>query len=272
MSNDVSARAVREEVQQAILRIKAQQKRQGYDPFGFNPAFLDVVLPVAGALYRRYFRVIARGIDNIPEGRALLVANHSGQIPLDGLMIATSQVLDRDPPKMTRAMVEKWVPTLPFVSMLFSRGGQVVGTPANARLLLERGEQIMVFPEGSRGISKTWSKRYQLEEFGLGFMRLALQTQTPIVPIGVVGAEEQIPTLYNARKLGKLLGLPSLPIALTPLVPLPVRYRIYFGEPLRFEGDPDDEDRVIRSKVLRVRHHIEELIAQGRIDRPSLFA
>lgn len=271
MSNDASAQSTREEVQRAIRRIKAQQKQQGYDPFGFNPAFLDSVLPLAATLYRAYFRVITRGIEHIPDGRALLIANHSGQIPLDGLMIATSQVLDRDPPKMTRAMVEKWVPTLPFVSMLFSRGGQVVGTPANARLLLERGEQIMAFPEGARGISKTWNKRYQLEEFGLGFMRLALQTQTPIVPIGVVGAEEQIPTLYNARKLAKVLGLPSLPIALTPLVPLPVRYRIYFGQPLTFQGDPDDEDRVIRAKVHVVRRHIEDLIAEGRADRPSLF-
>lgn len=272
MGETHSSRSMRDEVERAVRRIKAAQKQQGYDPFGFNPAFLDTILPVAATLYRKYFRVITRGIEHIPDGRALLIANHSGQIPMDGLMIATSQVLDRDPPKMTRAMVEKWVPTLPYVSMLFSRGGQVVGTPANARLLLERGEQIMVFPEGSRGISKTWNKRYQLEEFGLGFMRLALKTQTPIVPIGVVGAEEQIPTLFNARKVAKVLGLPSLPIALTPLIPLPVRYRIYFGEAMTFEGDPDDEDRVIRAKVHEVRSRIEELIAEGRADRHSLFA
>lgn len=271
MKDDIPHASTREEVKRAVELIKAAQEKLGHDPFGFDPNFLHHVLPVAAWLYRSYFRVITRGMENLPQGRALLVANHSGQIPMDGLMIAASQILDRNPPRMTRAMVEKWVPTLPFVSMLFSRGGQVVGTPANAIRLLDRGEQIMAFPEGARGISKTWSERYQLKEFGLGFMRLALKTNTPIVPIAVVGAEEQIPTLYNARNLAKVLGLPSLPLALTPLIPLPVRYRIYFGEPLYFEGDPDDEDRVIESKVKVVRHHIQALLSDGLQDRTSYF-
>lgn len=261
-----------DEVRRVIERMEWKQQQQGYDPFGFNPTFLRKVLPVAAFLYRRYFRVLTKGLENVPDGRALLIANHSGQIPLDGMMIAASQVLDRPEPKMTRAMVEKWVPSLPYVSMLFSRAGQVVGTPYNAHLLLERGEQIMVFPEGSRGISKPWSRRYQLEEFGLGFMRLALKTNTPIVPIGVVGAEEQIPTIYNAKNFARMIGMPSMPISPTLLVPLPVRYRIYFGEPLYFEGDPDDEDRAIRALVNVVQQRIEGLIAEGLADRTSLFA
>lgn len=261
-----------EEAKLAIERLEAKEDLHGYDPFGFSPSYLRKVLPTTAMLYRHYFRVITRGIEHVPEGRALLIANHSGQIPLDGMMIGTAMLLDREEPKMTRAMVEKWVPSLPFISMLFSRAGQVVGTQANAHLLLERGEQIMVFPEGSRGISKPWSRRYQLEEFGLGFMRLALKTNTPIVPIGVVGAEEQIPTIYNAKKLAKMLGMPSLPITPTMMVPLPVRYRIYFGEPLTFEGDPDDEDRAIRAHVDVVQRKIEALIAEGRADRVSLFA
>lgn len=272
MKESEQSLSVLEEARIAIQRMEAKQELHGYDPFGFSPSFLHKVLPAAATLYRKYFRVITRGMEHVPDGRALLIANHSGQIPLDGMMIATAMLLDREEPKMTRAMIEKWVPTLPFLSMLFSRAGQVVGTPANAHLLLERGEQIMVFPEGSRGISKPWSRRYQLEEFGLGFMRLALKTRTPIVPIGVVGAEEQIPTLYNAKKLGKMFGMPSLPITPTFMIPLPVRYRIYIGEPLYFEGDPDDEDRAVRAHVDVVQRRIEELIAEGRADRVSLFA
>lgn len=267
-----STRGVRHEARRAIEELEAEQARNGYDPFGFNPSFLHTILPFSAFLYRKYFRVITRGIENVPDGRALLIANHSGQIPLDGMMIAASQILDRAEPKMTRAMVEKWVPSLPFVSTFFSRAGQVVGTPANAHLLLDRGAQIMVFPEGARGISKPWSRRYQLEEFGLGFMRLALKTGTPIVPIGVVGAEEQIPTIYNAKKLAGLFGLPALPLSPTLMVPLPVRYRIYFGEPLYFDGDGDDEDRVIRAHVNVVQRHVEELVAEALADRTSLFA
>lgn len=260
-----------DEVEATIRELEARQSAVGYDPFGFRPSMLRKVLPLAQFVYRHYFRVLTKGLQNVPSGRALLIANHSGQIPLDGMMIASSMLLDHDPPRMTRAMVERWIPTLPFVSMFFARAGQVVGTPENARLLLEREELLMVFPEGSRGISKTWNERYQLQEFGLGFMRLALATNTPIVPIGVVGAEEQIPTFYNAKRLASLLRMPALPISPTLIFPLPVRYRINFGEPLYFEGDPDEEDRVIRAKVQQVKDAIDEQIAIGLSERESIF-
>lgn len=272
MSERTNARSVMEEVQRVVEILQARERLEGYDPFGFNPSLLGKALPVAAALYRHYFRVLAHGIEKVPQGQVILIANHSGQIPLDGLMIATALALEAEEPRMTRAMVEKWVPTIPFISMLFSRLGQVVGTPENARLLLRRGGTLMVFPEGSRGISKTWDKRYQLEEFGLGFMRLALRTGTPIVPVSVVGAEEQIPTFWNARGVAKLFGIPALPIGPTFMLPMPVRYRIYFHDPILFEGDPDDEDRAIRAKVDAVKKKIEEGIERGLRERPSLFA
>jgi 1-acyl-sn-glycerol-3-phosphate acyltransferase len=168
-------------------------------------------------------------------------------------------------------MVEKWVPTLPFVSVLFSRAGQVVGTPANARALLARDEALMVFPEGARGISKTFDRRYRLEEFGLGFMRLALETNTPIVPIAVIGAEEQLPSLYNAKHVARMLGMPAMPIIPNLFVPLPVKYHIRFGAPMVFEGEHDDEDRVIRARVDRVVGAIEDLIEIGLRERRGLF-
>ena len=272
MQEEKYAQGLMEEVHRVVDILEAEERSHGYDPFGFNPSLLRKALPVAAALYRKYFRVLAYGVDQVPHGRIMLIANHSGQIPLDGVMIASALALDAPKPRMTRAMVEKWVPTIPFVSMLFSRLGQVVGTPENARLLLQRGGALMVFPEGSRGISKTWDRRYQLEEFGLGFMRLALRTGTPIVPVSVVGAEEQIPAFWNARKLAHVFGMPSMPIGPTMMMPLPVRYRIYFHEPILFEGDPDDEDRAIRARVDVVRRKIEEGIARGLKERTSLFA
>lgn len=260
------------EVRETIALLKAREEVRGYDPFGFRPDILDTLLPFAHFLYRKWFRVETHGIEHLPEGRVLLIANHSGQLPFDGMMIATALTLEVQPPRVARGMVEKWVPTLPFVSTLFSRAGQVVGTPANAETLLAREEAILVFPEGARGISKTFDKRYQLQEFGLGFMRLAMRTSTPIVPIAVVGAEEQIPAFYNAKPLARLMGMPAAPISPTLIFPLPVKYRIYFGQPMHFDGDSDDEDRVIQDKVGLVTSSIEAMIARGLRERQGLFA
>jgi len=259
------------EVHETVALLKEHQEVHGFDPFGFQPDILPRVLPLAHFLYREYFRVATFGMEKIPNGRVLLIANHSGQLPFDAAMIATAMLLELRPPRVTRSMIEKWVPTLPFVSMLMTRCGQVVGTPANARALLAGGHPILVFPEGSRGISKTFDRRYKLEEFGLGFARLAIETQTPIVPIAVVGAEEQLPSLYNARGLAKILGMPALPIVPNGLIPLPVKYRIYFGDPITLDGDHDDEDRVIRAKVDRVVRAIEAMISRGLHERRSIF-
>jgi 1-acyl-sn-glycerol-3-phosphate acyltransferase len=204
----------------------------------------------------------------------LLIANHSGQLPFDGIGIGGAMLFDRDPPRVIRAMVERFIPTLPFVSYLFARWGQITGTPENCVRLLEEEEAILVFPEGARGISKPFSKRYQLQEFGLGFMRLALETRTPIVPVAVVGAEEQMPAV-NLAPLARLVGAPALPLMLIPpflpILPLPTKYRIYFGEPQLFEGDPDDDDEVIEDKVKMVRNRIQSMIQVGLKERKHIF-
>lgn len=260
-----------EEVRRVIDAMERKQAVDGYDPFGFRPEILERLLPPLHFLYRTYFRVDTFGIEQVPEGRVLLIANHSGQLPFDGGMIGAAMLMELDPPRMIRSMVERWVPHLPFVSMYFTRAGQVTGTRENARRLLKEGNPLLVFPEGSRGISKTFDRRYKLERFGLGFMRLALQTHTPIVPIGVVGAEEQLPSIYNAKQLARLLNMPALPICPNLIFPLPVKYRIYFGEPMTFAGDHDDEDRVIRDKVDQVSGAINALLQRGLQERPSIF-
>lgn len=259
-----------------IRHISQHLGSSGVDPFGFDPEWAKYALAVTAFLHRVYFRTSVHGIQNVPSGRVLIIANHSGQVPIDGAIIGTSLFLDRDPPRIIRSMVEKWAQTLPFVSTFFGRVGQVVGVPENARRLLEREEAILVFPEGTRGISKPFSQRYQLTDFGLGFMRLALETDTPILPVAVVGAEEQYISLANATKLGRLIGMPSFPVIPQVLIPglqlpLPTKYRLYFGEPLRFDGDPDDDDAVIEEKVWVVKATIQSMINRGLKDRKSIF-
>jgi 1-acyl-sn-glycerol-3-phosphate acyltransferase len=259
--------------------MEAEQTELGFDPFGFQPEFLKYVLPVTAWLYRHYFRVEARGFEHVPDqGSVLLVSNHSGQIPIDGLMIGTGLLVDREVPRMARSMVERWVPTIPFVSYVLARCGQVVGTRENCRLLLNRGASVLVFPEGVAGIGKIYDRAYELQPFGLGFMRLALETDTPIVPISVVGTEEQMPAIANSERLAKLLGSPGFPITPTwpflgPLgaIPLPVKIHIDVGEPMHFEGSPDDEDRIVDQKVERVRGRIREMIHEGLRRRRGVF-
>jgi 1-acyl-sn-glycerol-3-phosphate acyltransferase len=169
-------------------------------------------------------------------------------------------------------MVEKWAPTLPFVAPFFARIGQVVGTPENCRRLLAAGETIMIFPEGVRGLNKTYDKKYRLQEFGTGFMRLAVETNTPIVPVGVVGAEEQAPAFFDFKAGARLLGFPALPITLTGLpLPLPVKYHLWFGEPMRFSGSHEDDDAELERKVGLVKGAVQSLLRHGLEDRRGIF-
>jgi 1-acyl-sn-glycerol-3-phosphate acyltransferase len=256
-----------------LARLAAPQNEYGVDPFGLDLEFTKAAIAPAVWLYKNYFRVETHDIHHVPAGRVLLIANHSGQLPLDGAMLAMAMVLEAEPPRITRAMAEKWVPTLPFIAPLFARVGQVVGTPENCRRLLAAGEAVMVFPEGVRGIAKLYKDRYKLQEFPLGFMRLALETQTPIVPVAVIGAEEQAPSFYDFKALGKLLGMPAMPITPTGLVPfpLPVKYRIYFAPPLRFSGAPDEDDAELEKKVRQVKDAVAGLIERGLRERKSVF-
>jgi 1-acyl-sn-glycerol-3-phosphate acyltransferase len=244
----------------------------GVDPFGFNLDYSLSALAPFFWLYRHYHRVETYGIEKVPKGRVLLISNHSGQLPMDGAMIGVALLLEADPPRAIRSMVEKWVPTLPYVSTFMARVGQIVGTPENCRRLLESEEAILVFPEGVRGLGKLWPQRYQLQDFGLGFMRLALETDTPIVPIAVVGAEEQAPALVDVKPLAKLLGFPTFPLTVTGMpLPLPTKYRIYFGDPLHFTGRADDEDSELDKKVRTVKSAIQAMLNQGLKERQGVF-
>jgi len=267
---------LRRELDERLRYIAHEIAPNGVDPFGWDPEYSRSVIAATAILSRSYFRTVVSGIEHLPRGRVLLVANHSGQVPIDGIIIAISVFLEANPPRIARAMVEKWSQTLPFVSTFFTKSGQVVGVPENARRLLSRGEALLVFPEGIRGLSKTIRHRYELADFGLGFMRLALETDSPIVPVAVVGAEEQYISVANVKSVAKMLRIPAFPVIpqlLLPFgqLPLPTRYHLYFGEPLRFRGDPDDDDSVIEEKVWVVKATIQSMLNQGLAARKHVF-
>ncbi len=248
----------------------------GVDPYGYDPKSLLEVAPIALFLFNHYFRCEVFGLEHVPgTGRALLAGNHSGQIPIDGMMTGTAILKLHPQPRVVRGMVDRWVASLPFISTRYRRWGQVIGDPKICEGLLNRDEMVFVFPEGMPGVSKLFSERYQLKRFGTGFVRLAIKTQSPIIPFAVVGAEEQAPAMFKLKTLGKKLGLPALPIILPQLIPLPlpVKYRIFFGEPiapppLKYLDDKEATDEVVQQS----RKVIQSMIAEGLSIRQGWFS
>ena len=265
------------EERMAKLRAASKVNSAGFDPWGLHLETAERTVGIASWAYRHYFKVRVHGIEKVPAGRVLLVPNHGGQLPLDGFFVGLAMVLDAPEPRVVRGMVERWFPTLPFVSTLFTRCGQVVGDPENCVALLEQNQSILVFPEGTGGSGKTWWHRYRLQRFGTGFLRIALQTGAPIVPVAVIGAEETYPAVYNAKGLARLMGAPYAPITpffplLGPLgaIPLPVQVDLHFGDPIVPTGDPDAPDSAIQGQVDHVRDTLQALIDAGLDARPDL--
>ena len=266
------------ELEERISHVPVQLNSFGYDPWGYNPDFFRRFLLPSAYMYRYWFRCITTGIENVPQGRCLLIGNHAGQVAFDGAMVSTSMILEAEPPRLVRAMGEYWLATLPWLSIVLDRIGASIGTRQTCADMLRQGECVLAFPEGVRGMNKVYADAYQLQEFGLGFMRLALETGTPIVPFAVVGSEEQAPSIANLEGIGRMIGAPAFPITLTwpwlgPLgmIPLPVRYHIEYGEPMHFSGDPNDEDEVIEEKVEEVKATIQSMIRNGLAERRSIF-
>jgi 1-acyl-sn-glycerol-3-phosphate acyltransferase len=274
----LSARDLQTRIDECLANIPNEINRYGYDAYGMSPGWMRRTLLPSALLYRYYFRVETFGIDRIPSGRVLVISNHAGQLPFDAVMLSTALLLEASPPRIARSMGEYWIPRLPWVSVAAARAGALVGTPENCSHMLDNEECVVAFPEGVRGMNKLYSQRYQLQRFGTGFMRLALESGTPIVPVAIVGSEEQQPGIANLASLGRALGMPAVPITLTfpwlgplGLLPLPVKYRMYFGEPMHFDGDSSDEDASIESRVEEVRDQISSMLERGCAERKSVF-
>jgi 1-acyl-sn-glycerol-3-phosphate acyltransferase len=265
------------DVDRAIDTLPNRLNEFGYDPWGLSPRHAKVYFSLAKRIYQ-YFRPEVRGVEHVPAGRALLVANHGGQLPFDGLVVAVACLLKARPPRLVRSMAERWVSTLPFVNEAFARAGVVLGDPINCRNVLLDEQAVLVFPEGARGSGKVWKDRYKLRRFGRGFMRLALQTRAPVVPVSVIGSEEAVISVYDWHGLARRLSMPYVPISpLLPLLgpfayaPLPVKFHVTFGEPMHFDGPFDDEDAAIDRKVDAVQATVQRMIDEARAARKSLF-
>jgi 1-acyl-sn-glycerol-3-phosphate acyltransferase len=211
------------------------------DEWGFDREVLNAVRPFFEFMYRRYWRVQISGLEHVPaEGRTLLVSNHSGQLPWDGAMLGMGVLLEHPQQRLVRTLYATWFPTLPVISDIFVKCGQVLATEDNGIRLLERDELVAVYPEGYKGVGKLYKDRYRLARFGRGgFVRMALKTHAPMLPVSIVGAEETYISLGKSDLLAKLTGFPYFPISptwpwmgLLGFIPLPTKWYIDIGQPV----------------------------------------
>ncbi|MBX3160943.1 MAG: acyltransferase family protein [Deltaproteobacteria bacterium] len=241
----------------------------GFDVFGLEPHRLARTVEATAAVYERYFRVASTGAHHIPAtGPAIVVANHGGALPVDAAMLCVDILRRSDPPRIPRAIADHFVPRLPLVSTLFARLGVVSGTRANVRRLLERGELIALWPEGVMGPGKPYRDRYRLAGWRVGFAELAIRYGAAVVPAAIVGAEESWPVVAKVSR-ARAFGAPFLPIPATP-IPLPTRYHIHYGAPLRLGGDADDPD-VVAAAAGEAQRELERLLAEALAARRSVF-
>lgn len=261
---------VSKDLDEQLDKIEKPVGTLGYDPWGFNKDTSKIVFSLFASVYHKYFRVETNGIEHVPaKGPVLIIANHSGQLPIDGTLIAYAVANRNKHPRYPRAMIERFFPTVPFLGNFLNQLGAVLGDPINCARMLENDEAVIVFPEGVRGSGKLFKDRYQLQRFGSGFVHLAMKHNTPIVPVGVVGCEESIPAIANIKPLAKMLGVPYVPVAL-PFV-FPSKVILSFGKPIYFENEDLTEEQVTR-RVEKVKTSINGLIAKGLEQREAVFS
>lgn len=254
------------EVAERVDALELSFNKFGIDPYGIAKKDLVRFVSVFAWVYRHYFKVDVYGLENVPSrGRAILVGNHSGGVAIDGAMVSASMLLEANPPRLVHAMLDKFIHRFPGASQIMSRTGQFTGNPDQAIRLLRDERLLLVFPEGARGTAKLAKDADTLVTFGTGFMRLALETKSPIVPFGFVGGGEALPTIANLKTLGRLLGVPYIPVTKWGvLIPKPTRFQILYGKPMVFEGSGHERDDVCAAMVDEVKTKIRDLIRQGR--------
>jgi 1-acyl-sn-glycerol-3-phosphate acyltransferase len=255
------------------------------DDFGFDPDLTDhVFMAAVRPLYEKWFRVEARGLDNVPStGGALIVANHSGTVPLDAIGVALP-LLDQHPARRhLRMLGADLVFRMPVVAPLARKAGHTLACNADAERLLSSGELVGVWPEGFKGIGKPFSERYKLQRFGRGgFVSAALRTGVPIIPVSIVGAEEIYPMIGNMKTLARLLGVPYIPVTPTfpllgPLgaVPLPSKWLIEFGEPIHTDhmggAAAADDPMLVFNVTDQVREVIQQTLYRLLMQRRSVW-
>jgi 1-acyl-sn-glycerol-3-phosphate acyltransferase len=252
------------------------------DEFGFKLetfAFWEILFRF---LYEDYFKVNFKGIENLPaEGRALLVGNHSGLLPLDGAMLAMASVNLNPAPRRIRFMVTDWFLTLPGLREWCIETGQVRATLENAKKLLADEEIVGLYPEGIRGVGKTFRERYRMHDWHPGFVQLAIQTQTPIIPVATVGGDEIFPNFCNIKTFAQMLRMPFFPVTLTfpwlpfplPFTPLPVRWSMKVHKPIDLGYPPEKAtDRRLCSRIAKeIQYQVQRDLNELLRERKSAF-
>jgi 1-acyl-sn-glycerol-3-phosphate acyltransferase len=262
-------RSLREEVNARLLEARALEELPP-ERFGFSVSAATWLFAVTGVLYRWYFRTQAFGLSNLPAGPFMLVSNHGSHVlSWDGANIVTACLLDADPPRLVHGMAEHRLMELPVLGRAARRIGAVDGRRPACIDLLRGGAVVLTFPEGTRALARPFRDRYRLVPFGRGFVHVALATDVPIVPVAVVGGEEEAPLLANPAWLRRLVRTPVAPITPTLFVPLPVRYRVHFGAPMWLSGPPTAE-RIAR-EADRVRSAVNVLLEHGLATREHIF-
>ncbi|HEY8089741.1 MAG TPA: 1-acyl-sn-glycerol-3-phosphate acyltransferase [Polyangiaceae bacterium] len=264
-------------------RMGLRNRSEEVDEFGYDPVYEQKVLPFFDFLYDRYFRVEVHGVDVVPaEGRCLLVANHSGTLPFDGMMLRQAVRREHPQRREVRWLAEDVIFHFPFLGSFTHRIGAVRACQENAERLLGHGALVGVFPEGMKGIGKLFKQRYQLQRFGRGgFVKLGLRTRTPVVPVAIVGGEETNPMLSRVEYLTRAIGIPYLPVTPTfpwlgpvGLLPAPTKWKIYFGEPvdLASHGPEAADDEILVGKLTeQIRGRIQQMLDRALSQRRSVW-
>lgn len=253
------------------------------DDWGLDWEFVEVVRPFFDFLYNTYWRVEVSGIEHIPEdGPALLVANHSSQIPWDGFMIASAVYHNHPDGRLVRSLYEDWLPKIPFIAVLLERSGHTLYNVDNGTRLLAQNELVAVYPEGVEGLRKTFKDRYKLTGFGQGdFIKMAFATEAPIIPVSIVGADETYITFTQSRILGKLVGISHLPVSFTfpwlgllGLVPLPTKWFIDFGQPFLPQNNTSNVmgESILMTQLAEKTHRtLQHMVNKRLAKRRSVF-
>jgi len=264
-------------------RMGLRNRSEEVDEFGYDPVYEQKVLPFFELLYAKYFRVEVHGAERIPaEGRCVLVANHSGTLPLDGMMLRLAVRREHPQHRGVRWLAEDGIFHLPFLGSFTNRLGAVRACPENAERLLDHEALVAVFPEGMKGIGKLFRERYRLQRFGRGgFVKLCLRTATPMVPVAILGGEETNPMLARVEYLTRALGLPYLPVTPTfpllgpiGLLPAPTKWKIFFGEPIDLSGhgaESADDEILVGRLTEQVRSAIQAMLDHAVDQRRSVW-
>lgn len=240
------------------------------DEFGRSENFIEHISWAVKMLYDHYFRVTAIGAKHLKiKGPFIIAANHSGTLPYDAAMLAHAVKIYSK--KDLRFLADKFVYQIPVLKELLRLSGAMPASFDNALSLLKAKHPVLIFPEGVRGIGKPYSRRYRLNRFRTGFARLAKELKIPVIPVGVVGAEEIHPIIHREEKLAKIVGLPFIPITPTfpwlgplGLLPLPTKWIISFGKPI-------SPNKPLSEIVSTTRDQIAKLIREGRDKRTTIW-